>query len=230
MSRYHNIARLAGMLAILTALGAEPQPAPSETPSAGESAASGAPAACCDDTADPFWTPYHRGVAGTAHDFTSFGGFSNACSACHVPHVQAIRPTSQPSTQPAVEMFRIGGQRQILKTGWYTPGPTSLICLSCHDGTVAMSTIGSAHAMLAGRREGFAVPDGFAWRDHPIGVPYPSGRRDYRPEAFVSKTLRLPNGRIECITCHDPHNESGLPAMLSVSNKRSALCLTCHVK
>ncbi len=177
---------------------------------------------------------YSKGTVGTAHDFTEVtGGFGNACSACHVPHVQAVRTTAtQPSTQPAVELFRIGGQRKVFVPGRYTPGPTSLICLGCHDGTMATSTIGSSHALLAGVREGFHVPDGFAWRDHPIGIPYPSAdRREYHPQAFAeARNIRLPEGRIECISCHDPHNETGLPAMLTVTNRRSQLCLTCHIK
>lgn len=182
---------------------------------------------------------YHPGVIGGPHDFTDIAGRAgSACNACHVPHIQAIRPvmtggaTTQPAaTQPAVEMYRIAGQRKVFVPGRFTPGPTSLICLGCHDGTVATSTIGSSHALLAGVREGFAVPDGFAWRDHPIGIRYPSNPREYHPQAFVeSKNVRLPEGRLECISCHDPHNVGGYDGMLVMSNRRSALCLTCHIK
>jgi predicted CXXCH cytochrome family protein len=85
--------------------------------------------------------------------------------------------------------------------------------------------------MLAGVREGFSVPDGFVWRDHPIGVEYPSNRREYRQESFaVANGIRLPEGRVECVSCHDPHNEAGHGHLLSMSNRRSALCLTCHIK
>ncbi len=173
--------------------------------------------------------PGAGGVVGGPHDFSALGG--SACSACHIPHIQAVVPTTQPtSTQPAVEMYRIPGQRRVFVPGRYTPGPTSLICLGCHDGTVAMSTIGSSHALLAGVRQGFAVPEGFVWRDHPIGVLYPAAPHDYRPEAFVVKKLPLPEGRIECISCHDPHNVAGVKKMLRMSNAKSALCLTCHIK
>jgi len=174
---------------------------------------------------------YDKGVVGGPHDLTAVMGFGSACNSCHVPHVQGIRPTTQPSTQPAVEMFRIGGQRRIFQPDRYMPGPTSLLCLGCHDGTIATSTMGTSHALLAGVREGFAVPEGFVWRDHPIGVRYPVGRRDYRPQSFVEKAgIRLPEGRIECVSCHDPHNTHGRENMLTVSNRRSALCLTCHIK
>jgi predicted CXXCH cytochrome family protein len=128
-------------------------------------------------------------------------------------------------------MFRIGGQRRVFQPDRYMPGPTSLLCLGCHDGTIATSTMGTSHALLAGIREGFRVPDGFVWRDHPIGVLYPQGRLDYHPQAFVEKQgIRLPEGRMECISCHDPHNTCDIDALLVMSNRRSALCLTCHIK
>ncbi len=180
---------------------------------------------------------FTQGVVGGPHDFSErTGDPGSACSACHVPHVQRVRATTQPATEqgvvePAVELYRIQGQRQVFVPGRYAPGPTSLICLGCHDGTVAKSTIGSAHAMLAGVREGFSVPDGFVWRDHPIGVPYPRGDREYRPVSFATANgVRLPEGRIECVSCHDPHNTSGADHMLVMSNRRSALCLSCHIK
>ena len=188
----------------------------------------------------PAWPetgPMLTGVLGSAHDFSGLGGGpTDACIACHVPHVQAVRPTTQPSTesstQPALEMYRIEGQRRIFVPDRYMPGPTSLLCLGCHDGTIATSTISSSHALLAGVREGFSVPERFVWRDHPIGVRYPAQGRDYRPESFVTAGGRivLPDGRIECISCHDPHNRSGIKGMLVMSNRKSALCLTCHIK
>ncbi|MGQ9650213.1 MAG: cytochrome c3 family protein [Phycisphaerae bacterium] len=182
---------------------------------------------------------FRRGLVGSKHDFTDvLGGAGTACSACHVPHMMAVRPMSQPAgevltTQPAtVEIYRIAGQRRVFAVDRYTPGPTSLVCLGCHDGTVATSTMGSGHAMLAGVREGFAVPDDFVWRDHPIGVPYPSNRREYRAESMVTAAgeIVLPDGRVECISCHDPHNRSGVDKMLVMSNRGSALCLSCHIK
>jgi predicted CXXCH cytochrome family protein len=174
-------------------------------------------------------------VIGGVHDFSRPGSaVADACSGCHIPHVQAIRPTAAPrtATQPVIEIYRIPGQRRVFQPDRYTPGPSSLLCLGCHDGTVATSTIGSSHALLAGVREGFDLPRGFAWRDHPIGVRYPEGRRDYRPLAYVTKDGRvpLPDGRIECVSCHDPHNVAGIDKLLVKSNRRSALCLTCHIK
>lgn len=181
-------------------------------------------------------TRYRHRLGGGVHDFTDPDtGFTDACRACHVPHIQAMRPTTRPTTQPttmpAYEIFRIGGQRRVFVADRYTPGPTSLICLGCHDGTVATSIINAAHSMLAGVREGFAMPEGHMWRDHPIGVVYRHDPREYRSQGFVeAQGIRLPGGRIECISCHDPHDEHEIPGMLVKSNRKSALCLTCHIK
>jgi len=176
--------------------------------------------------------PPQAGVAGGKHDFSSpHGDFTNACSACHVPHLQAVRPAAEPA-EAALQMYRVAGQRRVFVPDRYTPGPSSLVCLGCHDGTVATSTIGSAHAILAGLREGFMAPEAYVLRDHPIGVPYPRDSRKYRPLAMVESEgkIPLPEGRIECVSCHDPHNESGVDKMLVMPNKRSRLCLSCHRK
>lgn len=178
-----------------------------------------------------------RGVLASAHArIAPSEEIAGVCRVCHIPHIQVVRsaspPTTQPTTQPALELYRMPGQRRVFVPGEFTPGPTSLICLGCHDGTVGTSMISGAHALLAGVRGGFYAPGDYAWRDHPIGIPYRGDGRDLRPESFVTKAgrIRLPDGAVECISCHDPHNESGVPKMLVMSNRRSALCLTCHIK
>jgi len=172
-----------------------------------------------------------KGVTGSKHDFSALTGkVSDACSACHVPHLQAVQPAKRDGNQAILELFRIGNQRPVFQPAQNAPGASSLICLSCHNGTVATSTIGTAHAMIAAHRDGFTLGE-FAIRDHPIGLPYPASARDYHPIARVRNLgIRLPDDRVECISCHDPHNALGLPKMLSMRNQRSALCLACHDK
>ena len=229
---------------------AERWPAPTSQPAAdplGEyrsGATGGLPASARADklpvapNSDASLDEYRSGLIGSKHDFSEvLGTAGTACSGCHVPHMMAIRPATQPAGQPTtlpapVEIYRIAGQRRVFATDRFTPGPASLVCMACHDGTVATSTMGSGHAMLAGVREGFYVPPDFVWRDHPIGVPYPRNNRKYRPESIVTAEgkVRLPDGYVECVSCHDPHNRTGVRSMLVMSNRRSALCLSCHIK
>ncbi len=157
------------------------------------------------------------------HDFSRLTGRDeDSCGSCHVPHVQAGGEEIGP-----FEFARRFPQALSAKNA---PGPTSMICLTCHNGTVASSTIGTAHAM--GGVSSASSTAGAATRDHPIGVAYPDRKKGFRARATVEAEgiIRLPGGRIECISCHDHHEEEELPYLLVMSNKRSALCLSCHEK
>jgi predicted CXXCH cytochrome family protein len=66
---------------------------------------------------------------------------------------------------------------------------------------------------------------------HPIGIAYPIADPRYHPVASLSapdSRIPLPDGRVQCISCHDPHNTGRHPAMLVRSNRGSGLCLSCH--
>lgn len=172
-----------------------------------------------------------RGVLGSKHDFSKLTGRTvDACGACHVPHVQAVRPDSARQEPFALAFYRLGGQREVLIPSRYMPGPTSLLCLSCHNGAAAASTVASSHVLLSVHRSGFEVGE-FSTRDHPIGIEYPTRQKGYRARAQVLNAgIPLPKNRLECVSCHDPHNAAGTDKMLVMPNRRSALCLSCHEK
>lgn len=105
----------------------------------------------------------------------------------------------------------------------------SLVCLGCHDGVIATDVFTTAHAASLARFEpGEALSAALA--GHPIGGRYPSDHPRYRAANVVTRDgrIRLPEGRVQCVSCHDPHHAGGHPAMLVKSNERSALCLSCH--
>ncbi len=69
--------------------------------------------------------------------------------------------------------------------------------------------------------------------DHPVSITYPTPSQDpdfnTPPDPVRGwADLRLYNGKVECPTCHDPHN--GQPLFLRKQNTGSNLCLTCHRK
>lgn len=168
---------------------------------------------------------FESGLIGSAHDFSIGGQARDLCLPCHTPHITAAQAPllmhASPSTQPARAYPSPAGGLDA----------ASLVCLSCHDGTVARDVYAGAHAMnwadLSGRRPS---RDQARVTNHPVGIRYPDGRSGYHAAATVERDgkIRLPEGRIQCTTCHDPHNRDRHPAMLVTSNDRSRLCLSCH--
>ena len=121
----------------------------------------------------------------------------------------------------------------------------SRLCLSCHDGTVALDSFGGqtgTEFISASASLGTDLTD-----DHPVGSDAlypPDPKPSWWDGAFVDSTL-LPRAVsldsytdttgatfdvVGCATCHEPHNDGGYDHLLTISNNASALCLTCHIK
>lgn len=164
------------------------------------------------------------GLVGGKHDFTEGGRSGRTlCLPCHTPHLAAPPPPRldrRPTTTQPLRPFQGPG---LELTGW------SLLCLGCHDGVAARDVYSSPHAVSVTGRSPDMRLGGIGLRSHPVGVRYPVNAERYEPAAAVEAAgLPLPNGRIQCTTCHDAHNTHRQDGMLRISNDRSRLCLTCH--
>lgn len=171
---------------------------------------------------------YAGGLIGSKHDFSDGGRIArDLCTACHTPHItnaQAPLLVRRPAaTQPA----------RSYKTAVGDLNEASLICLSCHDGVIAPDVYAGSHAIQwYDLSTGGVDPGKTRMTSHPIGVPYPPRSADtgyHSAQAAVQKgKVRFYDGRIQCTTCHDPHNTGRHKGMLWTSNERSRLCLSCH--
>ncbi len=100
---------------------------------------------------------------------------------------------------------------------------TSLGCIECHD-THIKSPVRSLGAgnWNHNKKE----------YNHPIGISYRklTSRKmnEFRPEGVLNKSIRLYNGKIGCGTCHNIYSQE--KNMLAMSNRKSRLCLECHIK
>ncbi|MGD0999729.1 MAG: cytochrome c3 family protein [Candidatus Brocadiia bacterium] len=88
---------------------------------------------------------------------------------------------------------------------------------------------------------------------HPLGIVYPAlgtattsfhtatassgygGVTNYTIGGSTGITLEIGAtanvaNTIGCSTCHNPHDDTTAPPFLIISNSKSALCLTCHIK
>lgn len=193
-------------------------------------------------------------LTGSKHDFSNQAwSEGDKCGACHTPH-NTVAPKSTPAWEPNADLNRrfgttvptrtrtdrreqlgpsYAGNRRLLAGRTYNPGPGTLSCLRCHDGTIASDLIPGARPFHSSN---IAAPGllaaGHGRSDHPVGVEYPQNDRGYKAVTAVtaSNAITLPNNQVECISCHDPHNEANNRAMLVMSNAGSAMCLTCHRK
>jgi predicted CXXCH cytochrome family protein len=113
------------------------------------------------------------------------------------------------------------------------PTGSSKLCLSCHDGTIALeATIrggggGQTYIPPGATNLGTDLSD-----DHPVSFVYSSDLPNKDPQ--IKSPDSLPPevqldamGELQCITCHDPHDNT-FGNFLVASNERSNLCVTCH--
>ncbi len=188
--------------------------------------------------------PYaHAEITGSAHDFSSSGWSGDEiCIPCHTPH-NANSITAAPlwnHEETAATYTTYTSSTMDETTG--QPGPISKVCLSCHDGTIALDSFGGqvGTEMISGTaRLGIDLSD-----DHPIGMRW----NHQTSAAGLCWNCHIPAGpggpggptgkvefygvsrdrRIECASCHDVHNDKSLPNLLRVTMVGSELCLVCH--
>lgn len=176
-------------------------------------------------------------IANSGHDLsgTNTADGQQTCIYCHTPHnASPFAPLwnreSQASgytmySSPTLDMV-IAGQ----------PQDTSLACLSCHDGSLALDAlINFPAASSAGTiGTGGANLGTDLSNDHPVSITYDPTQ----DTAFVAAVGGQVGGlqlfgasanQVECGTCHSVHDNTNEP-FLRMSNAGSALCTSCHIK
>jgi predicted CXXCH cytochrome family protein len=151
------------------------------------------------------------------------------CLTCHHPH----RPSAE------VPLWHVPAKKRLrfslYKTRQGLPSESSLMCLTCHDGAIAEEIhLGNGKRTVSQVGRSTSVVNSlieFPLASHPVGILYDEyHNKKLVPKASVAADgrIRLPNGRVECISCHDSHGTEGYKSLLVKSNRRSALCLSCH--
>ena len=140
---------------------------------------------------------------------------------------------------------------QAVQQNVLAPGGVSLLCLSCHDGSVAVNSYGTTDQPTWSQSSGGpTISNTYAvglqnnlQNHHPIGFDYDAVQAIDTEIASADSvsfsatdTVRdhlygAGNTKMECATCHSVHNtgNSG-EALLWRSDQNSELCLTCHMK
>lgn len=182
-------------------------------------------------------------VLNSSHNLTPSGsgplksGDSRPCVFCHISHQGYTAPGylwNQKTSQAAYTPY----QSPTLTALAGNPGVgSSKLCLSCHDGTVAVGqTVAGGTLVVSGSIASADLLGTDFSRHHPVGIrPSDDGQLFVglaaTPATASDPSVRLPNNRIECVSCHDPHTENrdGTRRRFLVrTNDSSALCLACH--
>jgi predicted CXXCH cytochrome family protein len=197
------------------------------------------------------------GITNSVHDLRAELGINEICVVCHTPH-NAMDPTANGLDYAPL------WNHEISTSGPYTlyssstldatpgqPDGPSKLCLSCHDGSVAVDNYGGVttgtiyvddaifdgapgNSVGAARDFGTNLDN-----DHPISFNYDavaSVDPEINPSSSptpIGGTIAsrlLVDGKLQCSSCHDVHDVDGNPYLLVITNDGSQLCLTCHAK
>jgi predicted CXXCH cytochrome family protein len=162
-------------------------------------------------------------------------GELGVCVFCHAPHTASAQPQLWNRRIRSLTYKLYSSSTLIAQLG--QPTGSSKMCLSCHDGTIALGEIMSRPMIPPGLSRplrGRPNLETDLSDDHPISFPYDAILASQNPELVNPALLgagpvRLEKGEMQCISCHEPHY-SVYPKMLVVDPANSALCVECHDK
>ena len=187
--------------------------------------------------------PAYAGIRNSEHDFSSQGwSGGRICGVCHAPHNSDTSVASAPlwNHEVTTATYTLYSSPTLNATVSQPEHYASKLCLSCHDGTVALDSFGGnvgSTFMTGGDKIGTDLRG-----MHPIGIVYNANLAAadgslFNPETdttslggTIDDDLLFRAGNVECASCHDVHNKNGNAELLRITNDASALCLTCHDK
>ena len=145
------------------------------------------------------------------------------------------------------------------KTSYINSKPTgmSLLCLTCHDGVTAINSVlnysPTGPILMPANKDQIGDVTAPSYRnpnigrdlsnDHPVSFLYDAalvgadtttrgGVVGLNDPTTISPLI-LYSSRLECSTCHDPHEDGSTTnqaPFLRMTNAGSQMCMTCHIK
>ncbi|MFQ5798235.1 MAG: cytochrome c3 family protein [Bacteroidota bacterium] len=171
------------------------------------------------------------------------------CVFCHTPHRASADAQlwNRQATAAAYTFYSSDYLTSKTYPAAAQPNAKSKLCMSCHDGTIALGSVYNTPG--TGSRGPITMSGGVTTMptssagflgttltdDHPVGFGYDNAKD---PDLVVrswpwNTAVRLDpdafTGRVECHTCHDPHNNE-FTKFLRISNANASLCTFCHNK
>ncbi len=184
-------------------------------------------------------TESDSGAAGECHNFSheSWLSVTKSCRMCHIPHRRRGRkrvnryadgllwdPKTTNFTYSLFNSFWSSSLTGLRDTAWKAPVTSrhgglpdglSKLCLSCHNGIIG--------------------PDVFNLH-HFVSLEYDVTKTELREPDFIKFGVSGPiseilfDGKIQCPSCHDPHNEETVANTKLLRIDKTKICITCHKK
>jgi predicted CXXCH cytochrome family protein len=185
---------------------------------------------------------YSQSVVNTVHNLSVSGpgtvkatSETEVCVFCHTPHNSSPSAPLWNRTDPGATYVLYSSSTNQSVPG--QPDGSSVLCLSCHDGTIALGDVvsraadisfaGGVTRMPAGRKN--LTTD--LSDDHPVSFLYNSALSladgQLKDPSAVTYPVALENGKVQCTSCHDPH-KNVYSDFLVASTQFSGLCFKCH--
>jgi hypothetical protein len=175
-------------------------------------------------------------VIGTKHNLSVFGPGeitavteTEVCKFCHIPH-SSVSPIPMWGRPMPGESVRYEVPDLLQENDVAVPAPqpdgSSRLCLSCHDGTIALGELTgrSTPIRMKGADRLSAGRPGFLGTDlsgsHPISIvvgevaarpPSPNRDMGLKPSEVIVTNLDIrldESGKMQCSTCHTVHSDA----------------------
>lgn len=185
----------------------------------------------------------HAGIVNTKHNLSASGpGHYRAqdeqeiCIFCHIPHNSSPSGPLWNRVDPGAYYEPYWSSTSEATIG--QPTGSSILCLSCHDGTIALGAVLSEPLPISMLGGDVFIPSDSAYigqnlsDDHPISFAYTqalaSMQGELAPPTSLTGAVRLDSsGQLQCTSCHDPHNND-YGNFLVADNRYSKICTECH--
>ena len=185
---------------------------------------------------------FSQSIVNTVHNLSTSGpgtikaiNESEICFFCHTPHNTSPKGPLWNRRDPGSSYKLYGSSTTQATIG--QPDGSSILCLSCHDGTIALGNVLSRAASIDFTGGISSMPKintnltTDLADDHPISFLYNSSLAVADGELIDPVTLmgnvQLENNRMQCTSCHDPHKNI-YTDFLVASTQNSNLCINCH--
>ncbi len=163
---------------------------------------------------------------------------SEICMFCHTPHFGNTKAPLWNRRQSGLTYTLYNSSTSsTLHANPGQPDGSSILCLSCHDGTIALGNVLSRPTEISFSRGVSTMPKGNTnlgkdlSNDHPISFEYTSSLsamdRQLKDPSGLKGPVRLERNKMQCTSCHDPHKNLTRDFLVATT-ENSSLCLYCH--